>query len=188
MQEQATKTLNEVDVGRLSETIEQVRSDPGLGRFRFRAKTSWEGGARARTEFQEFYGAGREDDSRSQPLELAADEPPVLLGDNTAPNAVEAVLHALTSCLAVGFTYNAAAEGIEIRSLDFEIEGDIDLHTFLGLNGDQRAGYEKIRVRYDVDADASREKIEELCSYVQRTSPVLDVLRNPVPVDVSLKG
>jgi len=37
-----------------------------------------------------------------------------------------------------------------------------------------------------VKSNASREKVEELCDYVQRTSPVLDIIRNPVPVTVEL--
>ena len=36
--------------------------------------------------------------------------------------------------------------------------------------------------------DAPREKVEELCNYVQETSPVLDILRNPVPVRVTLEN
>jgi len=114
------------------------------------------------------------------------DEPPVLLGQNGGPNAVESVFHALALCLSVGFIYNAAARGIEVRALDFDLEGDLDLHRFLGLSDTSRAGYEGIRVRYHVDADAPREQLEELCEYVQQTSPVLDIVRNPVPVSVEL--
>lgn len=47
----------------------------------------------------------------------------MLSGSNQAPNAVEAVLHALTSCLTVGFIYNAAAQGIKVEALDFDLEG-----------------------------------------------------------------
>ena len=119
---------------------------------------------------------------------LQGDEPPVLLGTNTAPNAVEAMLHALASCLIVGFVYNAAARGITINALDFDLEGDLDLHAFLGLSETVRPGFSEIRVRYRVDADAPRETLEELGEYVQRTSPVLDIVRNPVPVSVKLAG
>lgn len=188
MNETATEHRNGVDVGRLKETIAHVQGDPSLARFRFRATTSWEGGAKSRTKIQGFYGAGREDDSRERPLELVGDEPPVLLGDNAGPNAVEAVLHALTSCLTVGFVYNAAAQGIEVRALDFDVEGEIDLQAFLGISDEVRPGYQTIRVRYRVDADAPRDALEELCAYVQRTSPVLDMLTNPVDVHVALEG
>jgi hypothetical protein len=34
----------------------------------------------------------------------------------------------------VGFIYNAAAQGIKVDKLDFSLEGDIDLHGFLGLS------------------------------------------------------
>src|SRR5712691_1897032 len=114
------------------------------------------------------------------------DEPPVLLGSNHGANAVEVVLHALASCLAVGFVYNAAAQGIRVESLDFDIEGDLDLHGFLGLSDEVRPGYQGVKVIYRAKADAPREKVEALCAYVQRTSPVLDILRNPVPVSVTL--
>jgi uncharacterized OsmC-like protein len=179
-------TLNSVDLDQLTATINLIRENPEIARFQFRAHTDWLEGAHSRTTIQHFYGAGQEDESRSEPFTLEGDEPPVLLGSNRAPNAVEAVLHALASCLAVGFAYNAAARGIRVESLSFAMEGDLDLHGFLGLSNEVRPGYEGIRVRYRVEADAPREKIEELCAYVQRTSPVLDVLRNPVPVRVEL--
>lgn len=179
-------TLNGVDVDQLTQTVQAIQEAPDLARFQFRARNEWTQGGHSRTTIQSFHGAGQEDRSRSEAFTLEGDEPPVLLGTNRAPNAVEAVLHALASCLGVGFVYNAAAQGIQVDSLDFDLEGDLDLHGFLGLSREVRPGYEGIRVRYRVKADAPREKIEELCAYVQRTSPVLDILRNPVPVTVEL--
>ncbi len=176
--------LNGVDVDQLLETINAIKENPSLANFRFRARTEWVEGARSRTRIQGFYGAGKEDDSRTEPFVVEGDEPPVLLGTNQAPNAVEVVLHALASCLSVGIVYNAAAQGITVDSLEFEMEGDLDLHAFLGLSDEVRPGYEGITVNYRVEADAPPEKVEELCAYVQRTSPVLDILRNPVPVRV----
>ena len=98
-----------------------------------------------------------------------------MLGQNAGPNAVEAVLHALASCLAVGFIYNAAAQGIKVDQLEFDIEGDLDLHAFLGLSDEVRPGYENITLTYRVKADAPRRQLEQLCEYVQRTSPVVDI-------------
>jgi uncharacterized OsmC-like protein len=182
--------LNGVNVEQLHGTIAAIKESPDLARFTFRANTEWEGGGHVRTKIQDFYGAGQEDTSRAKPFVLEGDEPPVLLGSNHGPNAVETVLHALTSCLAVGFIYNAAAQGIKVEALDFDIEGDLDLHAFLGLADPSRArpGYEEIKVRYRVEADAPQEKLVELCDYVQKTSPVLDIIRNPVPVFVSLES
>lgn len=184
MTTQAKQQINGVDVDQLVETVEAIEDDPSLANFRFRARTEWVDGALSRTQIQDFYGAGQEDTSRSEPLVLEGDEPPVLLGTNQAPNAVEAVLHALASCLSVGFIYNAAAQGIEVESLNLELEGELDLRAFLGLSDEVRPGYEGITVNYRVEADASPEKLDELCDYTQRTSPALDVISNPVPVTV----
>lgn len=180
--------VNGVNVDQLVETIEAIEGDPDLANFTFRAHTDWINGGHSRTTIQGFYGAGQHDTSRVEPFVLDGDEPPVLLGANNGPNAVEAVLHALTSCLAVGFVYNAAAEGIQVESLGFDVEGELDLHGFLGLSDEVRPGYKNIQVNYTVDCDAPREKVEELCEYTQQTSPVLDIINNSVPVTVSLEG
>lgn len=187
MQHAGNNTTNGVDVDRLVETVNAVKASPDLGRFTFQAETEWLNGARSRTRIKSFRQGGEEVGGRERPLVLEGDEPDVLLGSDTAPNAVETVLHALTSCLAVGFTYNAAARGIRVESLDFTLDGDLDLRPFLGISRDQRPGYQGIRVSYRVKSDASREEIEELCQYVQDTSPVMDILRNPVPVEVVLE-
>jgi uncharacterized OsmC-like protein len=184
---QTSTLINGVNVDQLVTTVNAIQQNPDLARFQFRAHNEWSEGGHSRTTIQGFYGAGQEDTSRSQPLILEGDEPPVLLGSNAGPNAVEAVLHALASCLAVGFIYNAAAQGIHVESLGFDLEGDLDLRAFLGLSEAVRPGYESIRLTYRVKSDAPREKLVELCNYVQKTSPVLDIIRNPVPVTISLE-
>ncbi|MDR7426164.1 MAG: OsmC family protein, partial [Armatimonadota bacterium] len=78
-------------------------------------------------------------------------------------------------------------QGIKVESLQFNLEGDLDLQGFLGLSETTRAGFQNIRVTYRVKADAPRKKVLELCEYVQKTSPVLDIIRNPVPVSVALE-
>jgi uncharacterized OsmC-like protein len=179
--------VNGVNVDQLVGTIEALKQNPDLARCKFRAETRWIGGGHSQTTIQSFYAAGQEDTSRHQPFILEGDEPPVLLGENHGPNAVEAVLHALASCLAVGLIYNAAAMGIHVESLTFKLEGDLNLYAFLGLSEQTRPGYENITLTYRVKSDASREKIIELCNYVQKTSPVLDIIRNPVPVTITLQ-
>ena len=109
MTTQVQTNLNGVNVDQLVGTINAIKANPDLARFKFRAKNEWISGGQSRTSIQSFYGAGQEDTSRDKPFVLEGDEPPVLLGANTGPNAVEAVLLSLASCLAVGFVYNAAA-------------------------------------------------------------------------------
>ena len=188
MATQIQTAVNGVNIDQLVGTIDAIKANPELARFKFRAKNEWIGGGHSRTRIQSFYGAGQEVTSRSKPFVLEGDEPPVLLGENNGPNAVEAVLHALASCLSVGFVYNAAAQGIQIDSLEFDLEGDLDLHAFLGLSDKVRPGYENIRLTYRVKSNAPRDKLEALCDYVQKTSPVLDIICNPVPVTIELES
>ncbi|MEX0761016.1 MAG: OsmC family protein [Dehalococcoidia bacterium] len=178
---------NGVNVQQLVDTISAIEANPDLAKFKFRAQTDWIDGGHSRTTVQSFYGAGQEDTSRQAPFTIESDEPPVLLGRNAGPNAVETVLAALTSCLSVGVAYNAAAKGITIHDLEFAVEGTLDLHGFLGLSETTRPGYRDIRVSCRVNSDATREQLEELLKHVQRTSPVLDIIHNSVPVTVVLE-
>lgn len=184
---EAANIKNGVNVDQLIDTIEAIKGDPDIAKFQFRAKAKWVSGGYSRTEFNGFYGAKQEDASRQEPIVLEGDEPPVLMGNNHGANAVEAVLHALASCLSVGFVYNASAQGISVESLEFILEGNLDLHGFLGLSETTRPGYEDIEVKCRIKADASKEKLEELCAYVQKTSPVLDMLRKPVSVTIGME-
>ncbi len=177
---------NGVNVDQLIGTIQAVKGDPAIADFQFRSETQWVNGGHCQTEIKGFYGAKAEDASRTSAIVMEGDEPAVLLGESQGANAVEAVLHALASCLCVGFVYNASAQGISIESLKFRVEGNIDLHAFLGLSETKRPGYKDIKVKCAIKADATQEKLAELCAYVEKTSPVLDIIRNPVPVTIEM--
>jgi uncharacterized OsmC-like protein len=180
-----TQTRNGVNVEQLVDTINLIQENPDLAKFEFRTRSQWEGGGRSLTTIEGYYGAGEERPHQRTHI-LVGDEPDVLLGQDSGPNALETVLAALASCLAVGYAYNAAARGIEIEDLTFELDGKLDLHAFLGLSEDTRPGFESVRVRWSVDSPASRDELIELCEYVQKTSPVLDIIANRVPVSVEL--
>jgi hypothetical protein len=90
--------VNGVNVDQLIATVGAIQENPEIARFQFRAHNEWIDGGHSRTTIQSFYGAMQEDDSRYEPFIVDGDEPPVLLGGNAGPNAVEAVLHALASC------------------------------------------------------------------------------------------
>jgi len=178
---------NGIDVARLVQTIDAVKADPGVAAFTFRAQSSWRDGTHNVGRIQGFTHAGAVDETRRKPFVLDGDEPPVLLGSNNGPNAVELLLQALGFCYAVGYVANAAAQGIEITQMDYEIEGDIDVRPFLGLDG-PRPGFTRIRVTGRVASpNATREQLEALCHYVQDTSPVRDCLANPIPIETTFE-
>jgi uncharacterized OsmC-like protein len=182
-----TTTVNGINVDQLLATIGAIQADPGIASFTFRASSTWEGGTQSTGTIGRFVHAGTEDTTRTEQFHLTGDEPPVLLGSNAGPNAVELVLQALAFCYAVGYVANAAAQGITIERMEYDVEGDIDVRTFLGQEG-PRAGFTGIRVTGRVSSpNATREQLDALCRYVQDTSPVRDIIANPVPVETRLE-
>jgi uncharacterized OsmC-like protein len=184
----ATVTVrNGIDVDQLIATIGAIKEQPSVSTFTFKAATAWENGTLNRAEIRDFIHDGERVD-RPQPFRLTGDEPPVLLGSNGGPNAVELLLAALGFCYGVGYVANAAARGIELSELRYEVEGDIDVQNFLGMTKETRPGFSAIRARAWVRSpNATPAQLEELCQYVQDTSPVRDVLANQVPVDTSIE-
>jgi uncharacterized OsmC-like protein len=178
--------VNGVAVGRLMETIDLLRAEPGLAEFKFRTRNRWVDGTFNRADNTPFYGAGAEDTGRQNPHVHDIDEPPVLLGEDRGANPVEYLLTGLSGCVTTTFIAYAAAQGVKIDELRTELEGDIDVRGFLGITGQVRPGYRQIRIKFHVKSDAPREKIEELMKLAERRSPVSDSVRKGVPIQFAL--
>jgi len=73
-----------------------------------------------------------------------------------------------------------------VKSLKILTEGNLNLHKFLGLSKDMRAGYDTIKVVLDTKSEGTQEELEELLNIVKDTSPLLDILKNPVDVSLNL--
>lgn len=180
--------MNGLDVQAAYDTIDAITADSGLARFQFRARNTWIDGGTNRSMIRDFYGAGREDNSRTTSFEFTNGEPPVLLGDNEGANPVEFLLHALAGCVTTTFVLHATARGITIDELSTELEGDMDLRGLLGLDESVSPGYEQIRIRMNVKADCSDQQLDELLDYTQQHSPVCNTVCRPVPVKVERVG
>ncbi len=181
------RIVNGVNVDRLFDTIEAIKDTPGLARFRFRAQNTWVHGGHNRTTISGFYGACQRH-THAEPFVLEADEPPVLLGEGAQANPMDYVLTGLAACLTTSLVYHAAAREIQLDEVESRLEGDLDLHGFLGLSESVRNGFENVKVTIRIKADVPDEKLEELCRVAQKHSPVFDVISKPVPVSVHLEN
>lgn len=116
------------------------------------------------------------------------DEPPGLLGDDTAPNPTEALLAALGSCVAVGLQANAVARGWTIRGIAVDLEGDINITSVWGT-GDlspKPVGLTAVRLKVHLDVDgATQTEIDDVIAHAAAWSPVLGTVKNPVAVAVA---
>jgi uncharacterized OsmC-like protein len=178
--------VNGVDTDQLFDTIDAIKDNASIAKFKFRARNQWENGGLNRTTIDEFYGAC-EPRKHDQPFVFAADEPSLLLGEDRGANPVEYLLTGLAACVTTSIAYHGAARGIVITRLESELEGDLDLHGFLGISESVRPGYEAIRIKFRIEGDASREDLEKLVQEAKHLSPVYDVVSASVPVTVTVE-
>ena len=181
--QQLPTLVNGVNVDNLFTTIDAIKATPAIAKFNFRIENRWEGAGKNRSAINTFSGAGQEF-SRQKSFVLYADEPPVLLGQDSAANPVEYLLHSLAACLTTSMVYHAAARGIQIDAVESSFEGDIDLHGFFDLDPKVRKGYQGIRVSFKIKADVPDERLQEIVELGTGHSPVFDSLTKGVPVTV----
>jgi uncharacterized OsmC-like protein len=115
------------------------------------------------------------------------DEPPVLLGDDTAPNPSEAVLAALGSCISVGIHANAVYRNIHLTKVVLDLEGDLNITAVWGTGDtseNKTVGFSAVRVKVHLEGDASKAELDALIRHADRWSPVANTLRSPINLTV----
>jgi uncharacterized OsmC-like protein len=181
--EQSSNCVNGINLNVLNETVGAIKGDPELGKCHFRARNKWVDAAHNCTTISGFYGA-KQENLHKQAFELHADEPPILAGNDEGANPVEHLLNALASCITTSMVAHAAVRGIYIEELESELEGDIDLRGFLGLDADVPKGYTNIRVTYKVKTDVDNlSKLKKLAEF----SPVYNTLTHGTKVDIQVE-
>jgi uncharacterized OsmC-like protein len=175
---------NGVDTTALFATIDAVKSDPEIAKFRFRATNTWVSGTHNRSTIHGFYGA-KQEMLHQAAWTLDADHPAVLVGDDNGPTPAEYLLHALAACLVAGLANVAAARDVHLSEVTATVEGDIDLLGILGLSDEVRNGFQQIRVGFTVRGD-DPDKLHSVVQQARRRSAVYDVLSNGVPVSIEV--
>jgi uncharacterized OsmC-like protein len=178
--------VNGFNMSDIAGTVQALQENPEIAKFEFRVKNKWIKGGHNRSQIQGFYGGGQEDVSRKKPFVYDNSEPPILLGNNEGANPVEYILHGLAGCMTTTMVLHAAANGIELKSVESSLEGDLDVQGFLGLNPEVRNGYQQIRVTFTIEGNLTEQEKQKLETFVQM-SPVFDIVTNKVPVQVSLQ-
>jgi uncharacterized OsmC-like protein len=163
--------LNQVDPGAVGALVDKIKQRPSAALTRWSAEVRWTGGCRSEARIRGF-------------APITSDEPRGIGGTNSAPNPVEQLLGALGNCLAVGYAVNASVAGVTIRDLHIDLDGDLDLHTLLGL-ADGHAGFSAIRVTVHLDTDADDAAVAELHKKVAASSPVGQTLSKAIPVEIN---
>jgi len=96
------------------------------------------------------------------------------------------VMLGLAGCLTAGVASVATMRDIQLRSVTATIEGDMDLLGVMGVDPEVRNGFSAVRVKFDIDADASPDDIAAIVAQSQKRSAVYDLMVNPTNVVVEV--
>ena len=176
---------NGVNVQALLDAREALKDAPAATQFTWRASCKWVNGTYSEAKVSNFFGLGEEQTHKTETT-FEADHPEIFASEDRGITPIEYLLVGLASCLTAGIASVAQNRGVQLRSVESRLEGQMDIQGILGMDSDVRNGYDDIKVVFDIDADASQEDIEAVVAQSQKRSAVYDALTNPVNVSVEV--
>ncbi len=115
---------------------------------------------------------------------VAAGLHPATGGDGLSACSGDMLLEALVACAGVTLRAVATALGIEVRAGVVRAEGDLDFRGTLGVAKDAPVGFSHIRLRFELDTDASEDQLATLMRLTERYCVVYQTLRQPPEMSV----
>lgn len=112
---------------------------------------------------------------------------PATGGDGLSLCSGDMLLEALVACAGVTLNAVATAIGVTLRDATVFAEGDLDFRGTLGVSKEAPVGFRAIRLRFDLDTDASDEQIASLLKLTERYCVVLQTLKNPAQISAEMK-
>jgi uncharacterized OsmC-like protein len=97
------------------------------------------------------------------------------------------LLEALVACAGVTLAAVATALEIPLRAGKVSAEGDLDFRGTLGVAKDAPVGFKNIRLRFELDTEASAEQLATLQKLTERYCVVYQTLRQPPAIDVRIQ-
>jgi uncharacterized OsmC-like protein len=108
-------------------------------------------------------------------------------GAGTAACSGDLLLGALAACAQLTCQMVATAMGLDVRGVTVTVDGDLDLRGTLGLDREVGAGFDAIRLKFEVDApEASDEDLASLFEKTERYCTVLQTMTTPPPISSEL--
>jgi uncharacterized OsmC-like protein len=185
MATQETPVDNGVNVQALLDARTALTDAPEAAQFTWRASNEWLKGTHSQSSIEGFFGLGEEQSHRTR-YSFDADHPEIFASEDNGPTPVEYLLVGLAGCLTAGIAAVAQNRGIQLNSVKATVEGNMDILGILGGDPEVRNGFNDIKVRYEIDADASPEEIQGLVAQSQKRSAVFDAITNPTNVTVEV--
>ena len=110
---------------------------------------------------------------------------PATGGDGLSACSGDMLLEALVACAGVTLRAVATALDIQLRDATVRAEGDLDFRGTLGVSKEAAVGFQRIRLHFDLDTDASEEQLATLLRLTERYCVVYQTLLHPARIDVA---
>jgi uncharacterized OsmC-like protein len=109
---------------------------------------------------------------------------PATGGDGLGACSGDMLLEALVACAGVTLRAVATALDIQLRDAIVHAEGDLDFRGTLGVSKEVPVGFQEIRLRFDLDTDATEEQLATLLKLTERYCVVYQTLIRPPKIAV----
>ena len=174
--------FNGVNTQILNTVYNSLQNQPEMAKVTFSVKSEWNGGFSVTSRSQGFRIGGQNIERNSE-YKMQYDFPNQLSGEGKGLTVCEYCMGSLAACLAQTIVAHATSRGIQIDSINIDVEGDVDLRGFTGISNDVRPGAQQFRVNMNIKSNtASKEQINELHEIGKRFSPAFDTLTNGTSV------
>ena len=110
---------------------------------------------------------------------------PATAGDGSSACSGDMLLEALVACAGVTLGAVATALGIPLRDAVVRAEGDLDFRGTLGVSREVPVGFQRIRLHFDLDTEATEEQLASLLRLTERYCVVYQTLSRPAKIDVA---
>jgi uncharacterized OsmC-like protein len=181
--------INGVSPQQLGSLLSTLKDHPDASEARFFVKTEWKGqdegdsgGFYVKSSSKDFQ-LGDKTIKRNDAYNMVFDFPPEFSGEGKGPTVCEVCMSSLGACITQTIVAHATARGINIDSINVDIEGNIDLQGFTALSTNTRPGAQEFRLNVNIkSSSASKEQISELYELGKKFSPAFDTLTNGTSV------
>jgi uncharacterized OsmC-like protein len=100
-------------------------------------------------------------------------------GDGMLACSGDMLLQALVACAGVTLRAVSTSLDIAVRGGTVHAEGDLDFRGTLGVSKEAPVGFSAVRLRFDLDTDATEEQLATLLKLTERYCVVYQTLANP---------
>lgn len=158
--------MNNINFEAVKQVANAIKENPELGMKKWSARLKWRDGTENAAFIRDF-------------APIIIDEPNQLGGTDKGANPVEYLITAVVSCFTITFEVFASQAGIKLEEVSVDIEADLNIAVFLGIEEGERGILNPV-IKLRTVTSASKEKVKEIADLVLTVSPVLKSLNTKV--------